>query len=167
MGFKARATMLILGIGMIVFPLLKLYIHNEYGMFYTTEAGTFGYVLLGACIILLSLISRKAVRLPIKQIQIVYVDQNKNIKVRGELLTEKDIEALLPVFNKHASPCLGIDEDEHIETALEITAKNKVMVYFLKDDPQYAKIGKYLFAIKINEHEADILYGIIKNKPPV
>jgi len=162
MGLKTRATMLILGICMIILPLLKLNIYNNYGVFYTTEAGTFGFILIGACTILSALVSRKAVRLPIRQIQVVYVDPNKNIIERGVYLTEEEKNILSPLFNKQASPHLGIDEDEHIETALEITARNNVILYFLKEEPQYAKVGKYLFAVKLNEHESEVLYKIIK-----
>jgi len=163
MGFKERTGLFIGGVIIIFF----------YFVFYREivhlPGKVVGFLLVGFGLILTAIIMRPVIRSPIKYAQIIYVDKNKNILKEGPKLTEEDVRLVEQVLKKMAFPNLGIDEETHQTEALRIVSKHmKVIVYFLHnelddEEPNYVKVGKYLFSVKLNNEEMQMIKDVLSN----
>lgn len=161
MGFKERVGLLIVGVILIAI-----------GMMFYYETGHFPgriivFPLAGVGMVLIAIIIRPVIWPHIKYAQIIYVDKNKNILGEGPKLAEEDVQIIERVLKKLAFPYLGIDEEEHQTQALRIVSRHmKVIVYFLhdepdNDEPNYVKVGKYLFSVKLKNREAQMIKDVL------
>jgi len=163
MGFKERTGLFIGGV-IIIFFYFVFYREIEH-----LPGKVVGFLLVGFGLILTAIIMRPVIRSPIKYAQIIYVDKNKNILKEGPKLTEEDVRLVEQVLKKMAFPNLGIDEETHQTEALRIVSKHmKVIVYFLHnelddEEPNYVKVGKYLFSVKLNNEEMQMIKDVLSN----
>lgn len=161
MGFKERTGLFIGGVIIIFF----------YFVFYREivhlPGKIVGFLLAGVGLILTAIIMRPVIRSPVEYAQIIYVDKNKNILGEGPNLEKEDVQIIERVLKKMAFPNLGIDEETHQTSALRIVSKRmKVIVYFLHnevddEEPNYVKVGKYLFSVKLNNEEMQMIKDVL------
>lgn len=163
MGLKERTGLLIGGIILIAFSSFYCYeiVH--------LPGKIIGFLLVGAGMIITAIVIRPVIRSPIEYAQIIYVDKNKNILGEGPNLEKEDVQIIERVLKKMAFPNLGIDEETHQTEALRIVSKHmKVIVYFLHnelddEEPNYVKVGKYLFSVKLNNEEMQMIKDVLSN----
>lgn len=167
MGFKERVGLLIVG-GILI----------AIGMMFYYETGHFpgrmlAWTLAGVGVIISAIIIRPVIWPLIKYAQIIYVDKSKAVFGEGPKLTEEDVRIVEQVLKKMAFPYLGIDEEKHQTQSLKIVSRNmSVIVYFLQDEtdndePNYVKVGKYLFAVKLNNEEMQMIKEVLSKYEPV
>ena len=163
MGFRERTGLLLIGFITIA---ITIVFYHETGHL---PARTGIWAACGVSLILMTVIIRPIIWSPIKNVHIIYVDKNKNILKEGPKLTEEDVRIVEQVLNKMAFPYLGIDEEIHQTQALRIVSKHmKVIVYFLyngldDEEPNYVKVGKYLFSVKLNNEEMQMIKDVLSN----
>lgn len=161
MEFKERAGLLV--ISFIIISVAIMFYHETGHLPGRTGIWTVG----GVSLVLMAIIIRPVIWLPIKYAQIIYVDVNKTVLGEGPKLTEEDVRIVEQVLKKMAFPYLGIDEEKHQTQALKIVSRNmSVIVYFLQNEPynnepNYVKVGKYLFAVKLSNEEMQMIKDVL------
>lgn len=155
--WKIRLALLLMGISSICFGHLRLFYYDV-----APYESVFMYSVFGVCLILMAIIKKRVIRLPIKSAQIIYVDNNKNIIKEGPFLDVYEIKSLEDIFNKNAIMMLDIDEEKHRAEAIRVICKRKkTMLYVLENENEYVKVGKYIFGVKLDNHENTVIQNLL------